>query len=278
MSTEQTVAQHYTHGALEQTILDALVASGKDPSRITPADLSAVDEFHIGGRPATLDFAAQLDLRPGMRLLDVGCGIGGPSRTLAQEHGCEITGIDLSEEYVRVAGALSERVGLSARVSYKQGSALALPFAPTTFDGAYMLHVGMNIADKAALFAEVHRVLKLGGVFGIYDVMRERDGALTFPVPWAMQADTSFVESAPTYRRLLEGAGFEIIKERSRREFAIEFFRQLRVRIAESGPPKLGLQIVMGETAPQKVANMIAMLDQGLIAPTEIIGRAAARS
>ena len=76
-----------------------------------------------------------------------------------------------------------------------------------------------------------------------------------------------------TYRRLLSAAGFEVVRERSRREFAIEFFRQLRARLAQSGPP-LGLHILMGATSSQKVANMISLLERGLIAPTELIGRA----
>jgi SAM-dependent methyltransferase len=150
-----------------------------------------------------------------------------------------------------------------------------LPYPTGNFDAAYMLHVGMNIAAKAALFAEVRRVLKPGGEFAIYDVMREKDGELAFPVPWATVADTSFVEGSGTSRQLLEKAGFSISKERSRRDFAIEFFRQMRARATESaGPPPLGLHIVMGASAPQKVSNIIANLESGLIAPTEIIARA----
>ena len=208
MSVEQSVAQHYTHGSLERTILDAMSAAGKDLDRLNPSDLAPVDEFHIGGRQATIDFAEQLDARPGMRLLDIGSGLGGASRYFAQNHGCRVTGVDLTEEYVAVAEALARRVGLGASVSYKHGSALSLPFAPGAFDGAYMIHVGMNIEDKARLFAEVRRVLAPGGVFGIYDVMRERDGALTYPVPWASSAETSFVATAADYRRAARGRGF----------------------------------------------------------------------
>ena len=162
MSVEQSVAQHYTHGSLERTILDALSAAGKDLDRLNPSDLAPVDEFHIGGRQATIDFAEQLDARPGMRLLDIGSGLGGASRYFAQNHGCRVTGVDLTEEYVAVAEALARRVGLGASVSYKHGSALSLPFAPGAFDGAYMIHVGMNIEDKARLFAELRRVLAPG--------------------------------------------------------------------------------------------------------------------
>jgi ubiquinone/menaquinone biosynthesis C-methylase UbiE len=272
---EDHVAQHYAQGRLEQTITEALAASGADLARLVPADLAPVDEFHIGGRQATVDFAAQLQVSPSASLLDIGCGLGGASRYFAHERGCRVTGIDLTVEYVAVAAALAARVGLSEVVTYRQGSALALPFAVASFDGAYMLHVGMNIQDKAKLFAEVRRVLKPGAVFGIYDVMREGDGDLAFPVPWASTPETSFVAGAADYRRLLEAAGFAVHKERSRREFAMEFFRQLRARAADAdGPPPLGLHLLMGPTAPQKVANMIDNLQRGLIAPTEIVSNA----
>ena len=274
MGTEETVAQHYTHGALERAVLDALRAAGKDPDRLEPGDLAPVDEFHIGGRQATVDLADKLGATRGMRLLDIGSGLGGASRYFAHALGCTVAGIDLTEEYVQVAQALSVRTGLAGQVSYRQGSALALPFPAGTFDGAYMLHVGMNIADKAALFAQVRRALKPRGVFGVYDVMREGEGALGYPVPWAASSETSFVESSATYARLLAAAGFEVLAQRSRREFAITFFRELRARMAQSGAPPLGLHLLMGATTPQKIANMVSALEAGLISPTEIICQA----
>lgn len=270
------VAQHYTHGSLEQAIFGALAASGRDLDHLVPADLAPVDEFHIGGRQATIDFAAELEIKPGLHLLDIGCGLGGASRYFAHERGCRVTGIDLTEEYVRVAEGLAKRVGLENQVSYRRGSALALPFASRSFDGAYMLHVGMNIQDKPRLFAEARRALRPGGIFGIYDVTRESgEGDLSFPVPWASSPDTSFVESAVAYRGLLESAGFAVQKERNRREFAIEFFRQMRARAAQGGVlPPSAYTILMGASAPQKVANMMDNLERGLIAPTEIVSRA----
>jgi ubiquinone/menaquinone biosynthesis C-methylase UbiE len=272
---EHQIARHYSHGSLEKSILDALQAAGKDPDRLTLADLAPVDEFHIGGRQATTDFAAQLDFPPDSHLLDVGCGIGGASRYFAHEHRCRVTGIDLSEEYVQVAQSLSRLVGLDGRVSYQRGSASDLPFPAATFDGAYMLHVGMNIADKQALFASIRRVLKPGAVFGIYDVMRDGDGELNFPLPWAAGPETSFVESVATYRTLLESVGFEVQKIRARREFAIEFFQRMRARAPQGdGRPALGLNIPMGPTWRQKIDNVVANLERGLIAPAEIVCRA----
>lgn len=275
MDVEQAVAQHYAHGSLEEEILNALVAAGKDLNHLKPKDLIPVDEFHVGGRLATTAFAEQFCARADMHLLDLGCGLGGAARYFAEQHGCQVSGIDLSEEYVNVANALAARVGLDDRVSFEVGSALALPYAPASFDGAYMFHVGMNVEDKAGLFAEVRRVLRPAGVFGIYDVMRLAAGELAFPVPWASGPESSFILDAAGYRRLLEAQGFEVLVERNRREFALGVFEQMRARASGAGAAPLGLHIVMGANAGQKVKNMIGDISSGLIAPTEMICRVA---
>jgi SAM-dependent methyltransferase len=147
MTVEQTVAQHYTHGSLEAALLDGLRQSGKNAERIDPDDLAAVDEFHIGGRQATVEFADQFGLRPGMELLDIGSGIGGPARYFAHHRQCRVTGIDLTDEYVASpARCRSGRDWPAGR--FVQGSALAAPFRPSV-STAPTLHVGMNIGDKA---------------------------------------------------------------------------------------------------------------------------------
>jgi ubiquinone/menaquinone biosynthesis C-methylase UbiE len=83
---------------------------------------------------------------------------------------------------------LTWRLGMDGQISFEQGSPLNMPFAAASFDVATLLHVGMTIADKDWLFSEVRRVVKWGGIFGIYDQMREADGELAFPVPWASTA------------------------------------------------------------------------------------------
>jgi ubiquinone/menaquinone biosynthesis C-methylase UbiE len=272
MSTSANVAAQYSRGRLQEAILDALhKMDGSGPPG--PLDLAPLDEFHVGGLQATQDLAAQMELRPGMRLLDVGSGIGGPARYFAAEHACEVKGIDLTSEFVQVANNLTQMLKLADRAKFLEASALDPPFEPAAFDGAYMIHVGMNISDKPALFTAVRRVLKPGALFSIFDLMRTAAGDVRYPVPWALTNETDFVAEIDLYQKGLESAGFRIEKLRNRARFAAEFMKRA-AQIGQNGPPVLGLQLLMGEKAPVMIANVIGMMEQGTLSPVEIVGRA----
>ena len=273
MTTEQTVASHYTHGSLLQAILDALKGMGKDVEHLSPADLSAADEFHLGWRAATAELAKDLGLARGMHVLDVGSGIGGPARFFAEAHGCRATGIDLTEEFVRVATELTRRCGLSELISFRQASALDLPFGAAAFDAATLIHVGMNIQDKAGLFRNVRRVLKPGALFCVYEVMQVEAGELPYPMPWAQTIETSFVATPETYRTLLTAAGFKVEREENRRDFARKLAAEMREKAAIQGAPPLGLHTLIGPAWRDRLANVMATLERGTIAPIEMIAR-----
>ncbi|WP_299078447.1 methyltransferase domain-containing protein [uncultured Ruegeria sp.] len=269
---EDAVAQHYTTGALTERVRDALQASGVDPDAATVADLKAGDEFHTGGVAATDHLFAQLAPTHATRVLDIGCGIGGTSRYVVDHYDSKVTGVDLTPEFVETAIALSDLVGLSQKMSFQVGSALDLPVPDAGFDLAVMLHVGMNIDDKAGLFSEVARALATGGTFALFDVMGGSiDEPLAFPLPWSTLPETSFVDSPDVYKNAAAAAGMELVAENDRTEFAIAFFQEVFERVAESGPAPLGIHLMMGETAPEKFQNYVANLEAGRIRPTEMI-------
>ena len=277
MSDSSLVTNHYAHGSLLNAIHNGVQELGKTIDSVRVEDLGPVDEFHIGGRVATEDFLDQLNIGTDHCVLDVGCGLGGGSRFAAQRYGCRVTGIDLTQEYVETGEVLCSWVGLSDRIHLETGDATALSHPDDAFDRAYMMHVGMNIADKRSLAAELHRVLRPGGKLGIYDVMRVGDGDLAFPVPWATAPEGSAVATPREYKTVLEAAGLRIIAERNRRDFSLDFFAQLQAKAASAaGPPPLGLHILMGDTAPTKVKNMIDNISRSLIAPVELIAEKAA--
>lgn len=272
--SSDSVTTHYARTGLSEAIRAGLESRGIDPTRATIDDLGPVDEFHVGGRAASREVAEHLDLAPDLAVLDVGCGLGGPARFLAREYGCRVIGIDLTPEYIDAARTLTEWLGLGDAVDFHVGSALEMPFGDASFDRGLMVHVGMNIADKRSLFQDIARVLRPGGVFGVCDIMRRAEGPLTFPVPWAGGSESSFVEKPEIYAEALEAAGFAIIEERDRHAFAIEFFDAQRARQEQmDGLPPVGLHLLMGESAPTKLGNMVKSLRAGAIGPYEIYAR-----
>lgn len=274
MSGSREIAEHYTHGSLLDAIRTGIADIGKTPDTVTIDDLAPIDEFHIGGRVASGEFLDQLGLNDQAQVLDIGCGLGGPARFTASRYGSTVTGIDLTAEFVQTGEILCQWVGLDKSIRLVDGSALDMPFDDSGFDAAYMMHVGMNIADKQSLFGEVARVLKPGGTFGIYDVMQTGEGEISFPVPWAEASATSALASPDRYKTALENAGFKIKAERNRRDFAVTFFAELAARTeAAGGPPPLGLHILMGESRAAKMKNMTCNIEDGRIAPVELIAR-----
>lgn len=274
VNSEAKVAGHYTRGKLEETILQALARAWTDLDRLMAVDLSMFDEFHLGGLEATQELAAQMELQPGLRLLDVGSGIGGPARYFAAEHQCKVTGIDLTEEFVQVARNLTRRTKLDHLAEFVQTSALNTGFPSETFDRAYMIHVGMNVPDKPGVFREVRRLLKPGSLFVIYDILRSGEGEMAYPVPWAPNRDVSFVEDMKLYRNALTDAGFRVERDRRRRAFAIEFMERGMARAAQGQAPVLGLNLLMGDLAPVMLKNVLAMVKQGVLEPVELYARA----
>jgi len=263
--TEQKVADHYGLNTLLDTILRALAASGKDIDRLLPADLAPVDEFHIRGREATLELAGRADIGTGMRVLDVGCGIGGSARHLAAERGCHVTGIDLTREYVEVAAALAERTGLVQRVAFHQGSATELPFEPDSFDIVWTEHVQMNIGNKAAFYGEIARVLKPGGRLLFHDIFSNDGSEPCYPVPWACDPSISFLARVDTVPDILEAAGLQVLEWEDRSADSLAWFRNAVARFRAPDPAPLGLHLLMGASALPKFENLIRNLQESRI-------------
>jgi SAM-dependent methyltransferase len=201
-------SEYWGREGLERAILDALAASGKDLTRLTIDDLAPADQFHGGGKPATERLARLAQLRPGMRVLDVGGGLGGPARTLAVDFGCDVTVVDLTESYVRAGEALTARLGLANRVRHRVGDALVLPADAGAFDVVWTQNSGMNVADKALLYAGFARVLRRAGLLVLQEPMAGPVQPILFPVMWARDSTLSFLRAPDEMRALIEAAGF----------------------------------------------------------------------
>ena len=274
MDLNGTVTSHYSDGLLIQAIENGISKLNKTPATITADDLGPVDEFHTGGRVATKALLDQLSITSNQHVLDVGCGLGGSSRYAATTYGCRVTGIDLTSEFVETGQTLNQWLGLDQQITLDVASATNLPFEAAMFDHAFMLHVGMNILDKSALMTNVFKTLKPGGCFAVYDMMRTSDAKLELPVPWASDPTANAIASPEIYRDAFSAAGFSLIAERNRKEFAEDFFAKVKAQnAARGGPPALGIHLLMGAEAPIKVKNILQCMSAGGIAPFEMIGR-----
>ena len=260
------VRGHYRRQGLADAVLDALEQSGVDTASLTASDLAPIDQLHAGGAPATAYLLGQLGLDPHTRLLDVGCGIGGPARLAAASFSCPVVGIDLSPDFVEAARTLTDRVGLTPLVEHRVSSGESLAFEDATFDRAMLIHVGMNIPDKATVFAEVHRVLRPGGVFGLYEQMRTADGDLPYPLPWSEDERCSFVETPETYGELLRTAGFTVEKVEN---------RMAAQAGPGAGPSQLSPATVFGPGFTERIGNNMAAARAGRLAPMVMLARAA---
>ena len=236
----RTIDDYWGRDDLGQAILDALAASGKNLDALTIDDLAPMDHFHNGGKDATVGLARLAGLTPGLRVLDVGGGLGGPARTLAVEFGCHVTVIDLTESYVRAADEITARIGLGELVTHQVGNALELPFDDGTFDVVWTKNSGMNIADKERLYSGFHRVLRHGGLLALQEPMAGPVQPLIFPLMWAVDATTNFVRTPVEMRDLIEATGL--------RMRAWYDMKPQPARPASAGPTPSIQSIVMGDS------------------------------
>jgi ubiquinone/menaquinone biosynthesis C-methylase UbiE len=265
------VRDHYDAVGLKDRLKAALRALGPDDQPLTIDDLAGVDQFHTRGLAATADLAELAGVGPDDRVLDVGSGLGGPARLLAQTYGCQVTGIDLSAPFVEAAGYLSARTGQEGRTRFQVASALALPFDGGAFDLALLQHVAMNIADRAGLYREIRRVLRPQGRLAIFDVV-SRGGQPDYPTPWARTSAESFLLTAEATRQAAEEAGFRTVAERDDTGLAKAWIG----RLWEAGPPPPpNLGVVMGPDFPQLAANLGRALLDGRVGVLSAVFEAA---
>ena len=270
--TESKIVEHYATSGLLARLESALRTDGVDPAHPTIEALAPYDQFHGRGLEATEDMAALVTVRPTDHLLDVGSGLGGPARWLSRRFGCRVTGIDLTPEFCAIAEHFTRLIGLEARVRFQVGNALAMPFNDDVFEGAYSMFVSMNIADKAQLYREIHRVLKSGGWLVLSEIARGEDGDVMYPMPWAATAAESFLSTADDTRKMLQSAGFEVEEVKNDLQRALDFGARSRAMVGRGEkPPYRANALIHGDIAGVTLANVARGYQDGSLVPIEIV-------
>ncbi len=261
---EKSVSRHYGFADIMRQIRRSLDRAGKPIDQLTLDDLAPVDAFHTRGRESTVELAALHRPKPSSEVLDVGCGLGGSARYLADRFGCSVTGVDVTEQYLEAARQLTELTGLADRITYTQASAVQLPFDEETFDIVWTEHAQMNIADKERLYSEIARVLKPGGSLLFHDIFAGA-GVPVYPLPWADDLSISCLATCAEVRQGMEQGGLEIDQWSDKSASSLEFFEQVLAKIEAEGLPPVGIHLLMGDTARPKIANYVDGLQRGCL-------------
>ena len=250
---------HYSARDIEARILAALRAAGLNPEqRISPEALGALDHFHTGGLRASRELLELVRIRAEDRVLDIGAGLAGPARMLASATGCRVDCLEMSPDFCAGAVLLNRLTGLEDRIEVRQGSALDMPFADVSFDVAWMQNVGMNIADKRGLYAQIHRVLRPGGHFAFQEMAAGKMAPSYFPLPWATDPSDSFLVSVEDMQVVLGESGFiaELLEDTSD--------VHLSRTAANAAQGQLSLAVFV-DKLPQKVGNARRSLEEGQV-------------
>jgi ubiquinone/menaquinone biosynthesis C-methylase UbiE len=249
--TTTKVRAHYGGTGLIDRIKSVLATIAAEDQILSVTQLAPLDQFHTRGILAT-ELASATELEPSTRVLDLGCGIGGPARYLADAFGCKVTGVDLNPSFIVAATYLTARCGLSDRARFQVGDALDLSFEDASFDAVFLQHVAMNIENRTALYTEMRRILTPGGRLAIYDLVL-REGDVAYPTPWARDATTSFLFSEDETRAALQQAGFKAVLWRDDSQTALDWFNAV---LAGPAPSRLNLGVVMGPDFRAMIGNL----------------------
>ena len=265
VSKNQAIIENqYAKSGLYESIVNSLKAKGIDLNEVTRSHLSGVDEFHIRGEEVSSELALQTNLK-NKKVLDIGCGLGGPCRMLSARYNCETYGIDLNSDFIETAKKLSALVSADHASNFMVADALNLPFEDGSFDVVWTQHVQMNIKDKHRFYAEINRVLANNGTFVYYDIFKQYPIAINYPVPWADDDSVSFLQTIKEMEAILGELNLYKQQTTDQTDNGLEFIENAMHAKKFSNAKATGLNLLLGDKTEEKFSNVLNALQSGKI-------------
>jgi len=264
LNYEEAINAQYGQSDLGKKILAILEGEGLDTARLTQDILAPIEELHLRGRSATIELAKEVGLNESMSVLDIGCGIGGPARTLASEFGCQVIGLELCEEYCHATEIINDRVGLSNKIEIRQGNALNMPFDNAIFDIVFIQHVLMNIENKKRLLSQTRRILRPKGRLALNTVCTGSITPIHFPVIWANNPDINFLLTPKELRQLISNSGFKELSWKDDTKKILEGIERVRSKSRSKIPRPINLSLIVSDPST-KWRNIVRNLKEGRI-------------
>ncbi len=255
---EDRVQDHYACPNLADAIRTGLKTAGKSLEDVTTRDLAAVDQLHTGGPKATIDLIKKAGLTETQTILDAGCGIGGTTRLLAQHFHLQVTGIDITPDFIRTARTLTQWCNMDKdhTIDFHLGSVLNMPFSDRHFDAVICQHILMNIEDKPKALAQFHRVLKPGGTLILHEITDGPGPDPLMPVPWGSTPATSFVPTWELFNTQLEETGFNQIHFSDETQNAADWWNRVNTIRKKNGIPPVNTGLIFGPMADHFGPNL----------------------
>ncbi|WDR05152.1 methyltransferase domain-containing protein [Devosia rhodophyticola] len=270
-----SVQEHYGSSYIVEKILVAVPWSKQDGRKLHAEALYPFDQFHGRELLATQEHARRLEPGAGEHILDVGSGIGGPARYMANTYGCRVSGIDITERFVAAANELTALCGMEGQASFARADAAALPFDDDVFEHGYCFYVGMNLPDRAKVLRECARVVRPGGRF-VWSEAVLNEGNPIYPLPWSLTAEGSHLVGKEALVALIEKAGFEIltVADESAEQLQLAAKMKAAGKSLSSGQHQAN-EVVLGPDFAERRANYIQSLGRNCLAALVIVARVA---